>query len=175
MLAGVWDERAAIVNPNETCAGGCSCYRLNIKAIREDGIEKNSETIGNIFDRFPSWMGKDLKKYVDREANLPFDSHFLKALVAPRVLLVGEAASDIWANPVGSWQTSMAAKEVYKFLGCEENLLWYFRKGYHYHKIEDIQQLVNVIKHVQLGEELNDHYYKLPFQPMDKIYDWCCP
>ena len=59
--------------------------------------------------------------------------------------------------------------------GGENNLLWYFRKGYHYHKIEDLLQLVNVIKHVQHGEPLNEHYYKLPFRPTEKIYDWCCP
>ena len=175
ILAGVWDERAAIVNPNETCAGGCSCYRLDIKAIREDGVEKPSESIGKIFARFPSWMGKDLKEYVDREAELPFDSHYLKALVAPRVLLVGEAASDIWANPVGSWQTSKAAGEVYKFLGCEDNLLWYFRRGEHFHHLADIGQLVNVIKHYYEGAPLNDHYFKTPFKPMEPAYDWRAP
>ena len=175
ILAGVLDDRAAIVNPNEACAGGCSCYRLDIKALREDGVEKPSEPISNIFEKFPSWMGKDLKAYVGREAELPFDSHYLKALVAPRDLLVGEAASDIWANPVGSWQTSKAAAEVYKFLGCEENLLWYFRKGDHFHHLVDIEQLVNVIKHYYAAEPLNDHYYKTPFKPMEPAFDWCAP
>lgn len=175
ILAGVCDERAKIVNPNEACAGGCSCYRLENKAITEDGDEKPSEPISNIMRCFPTWMGAGIKPYIGREQDLPFDSHDLKALVAPRVLLVGEAASDIWAGPVGSWQTSEAAKEVYKFLGCENNLLWYFRKGYHYHKIEDLEQLVNVIKHLQCGEPLNEHYYKLPFKPTEPIFDWKCP
>lgn len=175
LLAGVLDARATIVNPNETCAGGSSSYRLSIKAITEDGEEKPSEPISNIFKNFPAWMGKDLKEYIGQEQELPFDAHFLKALIAPRVLLVGEAASDIWANPVGSWQTSEAAKEVYKLLGCEENLLWYFRNGYHYHKIFDLQQLVNVIKHVKDGEPLNDKFFKLPFKPMPLPYFWKCP
>lgn len=175
MLAGVRDERAAIVNPNEPCAGGGSCYRISTKAITEGGEEKPSEPISNIFKQFPSWMGKDLKAYIGREAELPFDTHDLKAMVAPRVLLVGEAASDIWSGPVGSWQTSVAAQEVYKFLGCEGNMIWYFRNGYHYHKLEDIGQLVNVIKHVQSGEPLNEHFYKLPFKPMELIFDWRCP
>ena len=30
-LAGVLDTRAAIVNPNDTCAGACSCYRLYVE------------------------------------------------------------------------------------------------------------------------------------------------
>lgn len=175
ILAGVRDERAAIVNPNEACAGGCSCYRIDIKAITENGEEKVSEPISNIFKNFPTWMGRNLKPYIGRESELPFDSHDLKAMVAPRVLLVGEAASDIWSGPVGSWMTSEAAREVYKFLGCENNLLWYFRRGYHFHRLEDLDQLINVIKHLQTGEPLNDNYYKTPFRPIEKAFDWKCP
>ena len=175
ILAGVWDKRAAIVNPNETCAGGCSCYRLSIKAIREDGAEKPSEPISNILKQFPSWMGRGLADYIGKENELPFDSHYLKALVAPRVLLVGEAASDIWANPVGSWQTSKAAAEVYKFLGCENKLLWYFRRGEHMHHLADIDQLINVIKHFYEGTPLNKHFFKTPFKPVELAFDWRAP
>lgn len=53
-----------------------------------------------------------MKNYIGRENELPFDTHFLKALVAPRILFVSEAAGDIWANPIGSWMTTEAAKEV---------------------------------------------------------------
>ena len=175
ILAGVLDERAAIVNPNETCAGGCSCYRLNIKAICEDGVERVSERGGRLTSAFPLWMGSELADYAEREAELPFDSHYLKALVAPRVLFVSDAASDIWGNPVGTWQTSEAAKEVYKFLGCEENLLWYFRRGTHYHEIEDVEQLVNIIRHVKYGEPLNDKYFKKPFEDFEPAYTWSTP
>ncbi|MEE1225121.1 MAG: hypothetical protein UH081_07680 [Clostridia bacterium] len=176
MLAGVLDERAAIVNPNATCAGGCSCYRLDIKAIIEDGVtEKESEPISNIFRHFPMWMGQGMREYIDREDKLPFDSHYLKALVAPRVLFVSEAASDIMANPVGSWQTNEAASEVYKFLGVKENLLWYFRSGTHAQTIEDITQLVNVIKHYKSGEPLNDKFFKTPFKKPELAFDWRAP
>ncbi len=40
----------------------------------------------------------------------------------------------------------MGAKKVYKFLGVEDKLLWYFRSGGHFHTVEDIKQLVNVIR-----------------------------
>ena len=175
MLAGVIDQRAAIVNPNETCAGGCSCYRLKIKAVDENGKEGVSETLKPLVEVFPSWMGTEMKNYAEREEELPFDSHYLKALVAPRILFVSEAASDIWANPVGSWQTTMGASEVYKLLGAEENLLWYFRSGYHYHKIEDVLQLINVIKHYKNGEPLNDKYFKTPFEKPELAFDWRAP
>lgn len=175
MLAGALDQRAAIVNPNETCAGACSCYRLNITAVTEDGEEKVSESLEALLNNFKCWLGEGMKDYVGKEDELPFDSHFLKAMVAPRVLFVSEAASDIWANPVGSWMTTKAAGEVYKFLGCEEKLLWYFRRGYHFHKPEDVLQLANVINHFKNGEPLNDRYFKTPFKQPELIYDWRCP
>ena len=175
MLAGALDKRAAIVNPNETCAGACSCYRLHIKAIGENGEEKPSETLKNLLSEFDFWMGEGMAEYADCEEKLPFDTHFLKAMVAPRKLFVSEAASDIWANPVGSWQTTMAAGEVFKFLGVPENLYWYFRSGYHGHKPEDVEMLVNIIKHHQGKEELNDKFYRLPFKQPEYIFDWRAP
>ncbi len=174
-LAGALDERAAIVNPNATCSGGYSSYRINIEAVTEDGSIKKSEPLSNIFHHFPSWLGQGMKEYIGREQELPFDAHHLKAMVAPRVLFVSEAASDIMANPVGSYQTTEAAAEVFKFLGCEQNLLWYFRRGGHGQTVEDLCQLVNVIKHVKDGEPLNDRFFKLPFRPMAPAYSWKCP
>ncbi len=163
MLAGVLDERAAIVNPNETCAGACSCYRLEVEAIKEDGTTGRSEMLYDLWNNFGFWMGADMGKYADCPEKLPFDAHFLKAMVAPRVLFVSEAASDIWANPVGSLYTTNAAKPAFSLLGAEDNLIWYYRKGEHYHEIEDVEQLVNIIRHRKFGEPLNDKYFKAPF------------
>ena len=176
MLAGALDERAAIVNPNAACAGGCSCYRLVIKAVKEDGVtEAVSEPLSNIFHHFPLWLGEGMREYIDNEEKLPFDSHYLKAMVAPRVLFVSEAGSDIMANPVGSWQTTMGASEVYKFLGCEDKLLWYMRDGDHAQTVEDVEQLVNVIRNYKYGEPLNGKFFKTKFEEVPLAYDWRAP
>lgn len=166
MLAGVLDERAAIVCPNETNCGACGCYRTHTTALNEDGNEGRSERLADMVKNFPEWLGPRMKDYAEDEGSLPFDCHFLKALVAPRTLIVAEAGSDLWTNPVGSWQTSLAAKEVWKFLGCEENMLWYFRRGYHYHKVADVNMLVSVIKSKRDGTPLDtSDFFKLPFDP----------
>ena len=175
ILAGAVDERAAIVNPVGTCAGGCSCYRIKIKALNEKGELCESEDIANIFRHFPLWMGDGMKEFVDNEENLPFDSHYLKALVAPRVLLVCERASDIMANPVGSWQTTEAAKEVYRFLGCEQNLLWYIGSGGHRYDRNEAELLVNAIKHLKDNEPLSERLFKLPFKRLEPAYSWRAP
>ena len=96
-------------------------------------------------------------------------------MVAPRIFFDSEGASDNWANPVGAWQTSLAAKEVYKFLGCEENLFWYFRSGGHGQRVEDLCQLVNIINHKRKGEPINDKFYRLPFEEIALEFDWECP
>ncbi len=175
LLAGACDERFTIVNPNEGCAGSTSCYRLRVEAIREDGQTAVSEQLEDMFKNFPLWFNPKLAEYIGREQDLPFDSHYLKAMVAPRILLDGEAASDIWGNPVGSYLTTQAATEVFKFLGAEDNVYWYNRRGYHYHKIEDVERLVNVIRHVYDDVALKDGFFTLPFKAPDPIYDWSCP
>ena len=175
-LAGALDERAAIVNPNATCSGGYSSYRINIKARIEDGSVKKSEDLQHIFRHFPAWMGQGMREYIGRENELPFDSHYLKAMVAPRVLFVSEAANDIMANPVGSYQTTEAAREVYKFLGCEDNLFWHFRKhGGHAHTAEEFSLLANIINHIRRGDAICDKFFVLPFEPIKPAYSWKRP
>ncbi|MBR2406603.1 MAG: hypothetical protein IKB04_06165 [Clostridia bacterium] len=176
ILAGALDERATIVNPNETCGGGCSCYRLNMKAVTEDGEEVQSEDLAKLYRYHAGfWFGPELEQYVGRETELPFDSHYLKAMIAPRVLFVSEAASDIPANPVGSWMTTMAAREVYDFLEVPQNLYWYFRRGYHEHAIEDVQMLVNVIQHQCGKAPLSEKFYHTPFKRPGLMFSWRNP
>jgi len=174
-LAGALDERAFLVNPNETNAGACSCYRIHMKAIREDGAERPSETLADLYRNFDFWLGEGMEEYTQREQDLPFDCHMLKAMIAPRTLFISEAASDIWTNPVGTWMTTMAAKEVYQFLEAPDNLYWYFRDGYHKHDLQDVKMLVNLIKHKTEGRRLHTDFFRRPFEEKPLIFDWKCP
>lgn len=175
LLAGVLDERAAIVNANCSGAGGAGCYRVDMKAVKENGEAYRSEDLRDLMMKFHFWFGPELEKYQGREAELPFDEHFLKALVAPRVLLLTEAASDIWANSLGTWQTSLAAREAYKLLGCEENDLLYFRRGYHEHHIEDLKRLVRIMEQHREGRPFEEGSFKLPIAHQEPIFSWRCP
>jgi len=174
-LAGAIDNRARIVAPNETNAGSCSCYRIHMSALRENGDERRSERLSDLCETFPYWLGKGMAEYAEREEELPFDAHFIKALIAPRTFVLGEAVSDIWTNPVGSWMTTQAVGEVYKLYGRSENLYWYFRRGGHVHSVEDIAMLVSVIKHQRYGAPLCDGFFSTPFEEPELIYKWRCP
>ena len=103
LLAGVTDERIAVTNPNNSGIGGAGLNRLKVK---------HSEVIddfygsGNIF-----WFGQGFKDHRHRDAELPYDQHYLLALVAPRLLLLTEAYEDHAANPAGTYVAAQAARE----------------------------------------------------------------
>jgi hypothetical protein len=67
--------------------------------------------------------------------------------------------------------TTMAATEVYKFLGVPENIYWGFRTGYHQYNILDVQKLVSVINHERLGTPVqSEGMFNTPFVKPEPIY-----
>ena len=96
LLAGALDERFALVVPNGAGCGGTACARI----LSGEG----SESLDLITDkkRFYYWFQKDFGQFAGHEERLPFDQHFLKALIAPRPLLTTDALNDRWANPLGN-------------------------------------------------------------------------
>ena len=174
LLAGATDERAAIVNPNAGCSGAGACYRVHSSMLCEDGVVRPSSTLEKMA-LFPDWFTPELLSYAGREEELPLDCHFLKALVAPRMLLVTEAMSDAWANPAGVSVTNRAAGEVFRFLGAEDKLLLHYRDGFHAHAPEDARILANVIAHAAWGQALDPSIGQDPFAELPRAYDWTCP
>ena len=57
--------------------------------------------------------------------------HFMRALVAPRVMLNTEGEDDRWANPLGAQAAWQAAQPVFDFLGVPKNNLYHTRPGGH--------------------------------------------
>lgn len=136
LLAGATDERIALTAANNSGAGGAGCFHRQ---------GPQSETLGDLIKNLAYWFGPKLRAYVGREADLPFDQHFLKALVAPRALLTSEALGDLWANPSGTWLTHGAAREVYRLLGAEERIAITFRDGGHGYRPHDWRRFLDVM------------------------------
>jgi hypothetical protein len=128
LLAGATDERIALTSANNSGAGGAGSYLC---------LGPGAETLADIVRAFPHWFSPHLAEFVGKESALPFDQHFLKALIAPRALLTTEALGDLWANPEGTWQTHLAAREVYRFLGAEQRIAIHSRAGGHEHAFAD--------------------------------------
>ena len=108
LWAAANDPRAAGVVSNCSGCGGAAISR-----------EKAGETLEKIIRRFPYWFVPELDKYINNEAALPWDQHFLVALSAPRPVLVASASEDQWADPENEFLAAKAAGEVYKLFGVE--------------------------------------------------------
>ncbi|MBR4236663.1 MAG: acetylxylan esterase [Clostridia bacterium] len=175
LLAGATDERIKFVNPNDSGTHGCGCYRFT--QVEDDGCytTETSETLSIMLKRFPHWMGEGLYKYGDKEAELPYDMHFIKALVAPRYLLETNAYGDIWGNPRGSYLTHLAAKEVWKMHGCEDRCLTHYRFGEHAQRFDDFCVLFGLIDAERVGANLPDYFRHVPYTDMQPLHDWKCP
>jgi hypothetical protein len=122
LLAGALDERFQLVAANGSGCGGGGCFRRTPKGA--ESLELITRP-----DRFGYWFHPRLRYFADRENQLPFDQHFLKALVAPRALICTEALADAWANPAGNRATSSAASSVFEFHSVKDRNALHFRDG----------------------------------------------
>ena len=138
-------------------------------------MEKRSEELHDLWRNFPYWFGPEMELYIHREEDLPFDTYFLKALVAPRYLLTTEALSDAWANPAGTYLSNLAAKEAYAFLGAEDRILCHYRDGYHNHIGTDFRALIAVMRNMRDGTPLPETMNCPPFDGMEAIHTWKKP
>ena len=165
LVAGMTDERIALVNDNASCAGGSAAFRY---------VGDGGETL-NIVNVFPSWFGPGLKTYLGREGDLPFDQHCLLASIAPRPLLLTYARDDRWSNPEGMVQCAWAAGEVYRFLGAPDNLAFHLRKGGHSHAIEDWHVLLDFIAWKWQGGKPGAAYGRHPYAHLLPAFSWKAP
>lgn len=168
LLAGAMDERFAMVAPNGSGTGGASVYR-----VRNPG----AETLASISspERFASWFHRDFHRFGDSLDHLPFDQHWLHALVAPRLLLSTEAKEDRWANPLGSQAAVEAARHVYQFLGVPENIGVHVRTGGHENLDEDWHAMLDFADLKFFGtitQRRFDHKWDIDYSP---TYKWSHP
>ncbi len=124
LLAGAFDERFALVAANGSGCGGAGSFRIQ---------NEKSETLGNITEptRFAHWFHPRLRWFDGKENRLPFDQHFLKAMIAPRALICTEAADDFWANLLGSRATTKQAQTAFDFLNAGNKNAIHIREGSH--------------------------------------------
>jgi hypothetical protein len=166
LLAGALDERIALVNPNDSGCGGAGSYRFH---------GKGSETLAAILKNFPYWFSPRLKQFIGHEDQLPFDQHFLMALVAPRALLITNALDDLWANPEGTQQTYLAAKQVYAFLGAGDRIGNHYREGGHAHNAADWRTLLDFADRQFFRKPVTTTFEGRLFPDSPRAFSWTAP
>ena len=134
LLAAATDTRIAAVGDNCSGCGGAGSLR---------DVPEGAEDIASITRRFPYWFAPDWGSWAGREKELPFDQHFLEALIAPRKLFVRAGADDLWADPPGCRRILEAARPVWTLLGAESNAVYSVRSGGHRHDIADFKAFLD--------------------------------
>lgn len=108
LWAGAADTRFRLVISNDSGCGGAAlfkrCFGENLEAI---------------LTPVPYWFVSSLQQYINNEAALPFDQHWLISLIAPRPVCIASATEDLWADPKGEFLSGVHASEVYRLFGAE--------------------------------------------------------
>ena len=104
--AGAKDQRFAGVISSGSGAMGVSISK-----------NKKGETLSAVIKRFPRWTAGNFKKYLNQDANLPFDQHMVVAMVAPRPIYISSASEDQWADPSHEYLSAYLTTEVYALYG----------------------------------------------------------
>ena len=170
LLTAAFDERIAVVAPNGSGAGGAGSYR--IRGEKSESLDAITNP-----DRFGYWFHRRLRDFAGREERLPFDQHFLASLVAPRALLITGASGDLWANPLGTQQVYLAAKEVYSFLGARPKIGIHVRAGQHDQLVADWLALLDFAELHLFGRRPPPARWfdRVPFHSEEPAFEWRAP
>lgn len=143
LVCGAYDDRFKYVISNDSGCSGAAITR-----------GKQGETPEVITRVFPFWFCPRYVKKAKEFDSGKFDQHFLLALSAPRVVMIGSAEEDLWADPESEFLSVAAASEAWKLLGrrglvygdeiptakCvldEGDVFYHVRRGTHYFSRED--------------------------------------
>jgi len=175
LLLGAFDERVALTVPNASGGGGLQCWRFPIFPDDPKGC-KPHEGVHRCRKR-TYWFHPRLKPFARKVGHLPFDQHFLVALVAPRALCSTEAMDDQYATPICVQRSILAAKVVYHWLGAGDRIVLHMRRGRHKQGPEDWAALLDFAdlvffgKKPQSGQEFNN----FPYPDAKPGFSWKAP
>lgn len=131
LWAAAQDARFALVMANGSGSTGAALAR-----------GKAGERVTDIVARFPHWFCARYRDYAGREQALPVDQHMLLALIAPRLLYLGNAEDDAWADPASERAALAAAAPAWELYGASERLGYGLRPGRHDLTLEDWRGLL---------------------------------
>jgi len=123
LTAAVIDPRISAVVASHTGAG--------IKPFRFAAEKFGSQTLEVHTRLFPYVSHPRQRFFCGREYKLPYDAHFLLALIAPRPLLLTAGYHDPVGELMGTHETCLAVQKVYELLGAPHSFNTWLDPGGH--------------------------------------------
>jgi len=171
IAAGIFDERIDVVVP---CTGGYgSCATLRIRDPK--GVRGTMDYIAHLKKHVPHWFGGRYYEFVGRQNKLPFDSHTLVAMIAPRPLLNTNATEDEYNNTLAVEAGMRAGSIVYDWLGRAGWARLHWRPGKHAQQAEDWTALLDFSDEVFKGRKSQSRFDRWQFPDYRPPLKWSRP
>jgi hypothetical protein len=115
-FAGVFDQRVALTMPIESGSAGVPIWR---------GIPgERAQSLSSAYGEQP-WLGDGFGSFTSRPTSLPFDTHEMVAMIAPRGLFIMDNPHIANLGPKSASVAALAGAEVYKALGAGDNITYH--------------------------------------------------
>ena len=127
LMVGAFDERIALVLPEEGGSGGSASWRVAYAEDATAGGTTSSHKVQTLDHAYGEqhWFGGALMQFGSptNVNKLPVDHHELLGMVAPRGLLVLDSANAAeWLGVHASVTSGTAARTIYTALGVQDNM-----------------------------------------------------
>ncbi len=107
-VAAAWDERFAMAVSSCSGTGGAKLHHVDLP---------DAERIVDSVSSHQFWYCRNYTRWVNLDDRVPFDQHWLVALIAPRLVCIGSATEDPHAGPYGEYCTARYASPAWTIFG----------------------------------------------------------
>ncbi|MEY2931786.1 MAG: hypothetical protein RL033_2535 [Pseudomonadota bacterium] len=146
LIAGAFDERIAVTAPVASGGGGVGAFRFS------GAGRGGKEGLDVMLRKYPNWFSPELRPFWGQSERLPFDQHWLLALIAPRGFLALEGLSDPVSLASAVRQSWLGAEPAYALLHAPERLGVHYAARAHAFTGEDWAALLDFAEQ-QLGRK----------------------
>jgi hypothetical protein len=161
LLAAAFDERILVGAPCDSGQSGVSSFRYNsegklynynVPTAMNRVYSRNEKPTNVLSTGEAHWLDVKAEEFRYNLSLLPFDSHAIEAMVAPRPLISWCGEEFDWTAPPASVQAFAAAKEVFEFLGVGDDIAIRVRDASHALQDRDVPFLLAITEREFRGE-----------------------
>lgn len=176
--SAVYDERFAVCAASISGCGGAGNFRY-LGGRMGNGMGR-VETIADMTrkdgmwyffaDRLADFAYRDDPAVPGDEAYLPFDLHFLRALIAPRAVISTDGLDDVWCGCFGTQLSWHASQPTFNFLDAAGKNALFLREDGHMYNETDWHEVLAFCDNVLYGMQIPHGYTTRCYHNTHRIY-----